>query len=134
MGMDRPIKSTVLCRLQRSAGRHETGDGLHEEGEFVGYFFKTLGFAAFNKNRSAPLLIGRMELLASASPRPLVASREQFWIYAVGIPAVILLLGATWLRLRRLQRVKLTSVAPAPEQELEEWLRNGPAPSRSDPS
>src|ERR1700685_294437 len=61
------------------------GDNLHREGIFVGYFLKTMAYTAYNKNRSSPLLLGRMKWLASTPPAaPLVAERDWFWIGAVG--------------------------------------------------
>ena len=44
------------------------GDNLREEGLFVGYFLKTIGYTASNRNRSSPLLLGRMKWLPSAGP------------------------------------------------------------------
>ena len=46
------------------------GDNVEEEGLFVGYFLKTIAYTAFNRNRSSPLLLGRMKWLASAGPGP----------------------------------------------------------------
>ena len=73
------------------------GDNLHEEGLFVGYFLKTMAYTAYNRNRSSPLLLGRMEWLPSTAPaHPIVGRRDWVWITAVGIPVVLLIVAGTW--------------------------------------
>jgi hypothetical protein len=103
------------------------GDNLQQEGVFVGYFLKTMGYTAFNKNRSSPLLIGRMKWMGStpASP-PIVSRSDWFWISAVGVPLVLILAFGTWFQMfRRSRRFKLPAAA-ADETEMENWFRSGP--------
>jgi hypothetical protein len=110
-----------------------TGDNLQEEGLFVGYFLKTISYTAFNKNRSSPLLLGRMEWLPSAAPaHPLVGRNDWLWIVAVGIPVLLLIAFGTWFQLRRFRRVKLPAAAPADDAEMENWFRNESASSPAD--
>jgi hypothetical protein len=104
----------------------QLGDNLQEDGVFVGYFLKTIAYTAYNKNRSSPLLLGRMKWLGSTPPAPpVVSSSDWFWIGAVGVPLLLLVVFGTWFqRLRSLRRVKLPA-APADEAEMENWFRNG---------
>jgi hypothetical protein len=103
----------------------QLGDNLQEEGLFVGYFLKTIAYTAYNKNRSSPLLLGRMKWLGSTPPAPpVVSGSDWFWIGAVGLPLVLLIVSGTWFQMRRLRRVKLPA-APADEAEMENWFRNG---------
>jgi hypothetical protein len=100
------------------------GEGLHEEGVFVGYFLKDLGFQAFNRNRAVPLLVGRMQRVASAAPAPLVAPSDWRWLWMLAIPLVAIGFSAAWLRLRRGRRTAVPVPAPADEAEMEEWFRS----------
>jgi hypothetical protein len=103
----------------------QLGDNLQEEGLFVGYFLKTIAYTAYNKNRSSPLLVGRMKWLGSTPPAPpVVSSSDWFWIGGIGVPLVLLIASGTWFRMRRLRRVKLPA-ASADEAEMENWFRSG---------
>lgn len=109
------------------------GDNLHEEGVFVGYFLKTMAYTAYNRNRSSPLLVGRMEWLPSTAPvHPIVGRRDWVWITAVGIPVVLLIVAGTWYRMRRSRSVALPAGAPPDEAEMENWFRNTAADKGSD--
>ncbi len=46
----------------------KVGPDVDEEGVFVGYFLKNLSFKAFDMNRSAPLLVGRLTNLPKSAP------------------------------------------------------------------
>jgi hypothetical protein len=108
------------------------GDGLHEEGVFVGYFLKWMAYTAMNKNRSSPLLVGRMKWLPATAPaHPVVARSDWRWIGLVGIPVVLLIGAVTWYRMRRVPPAKLPAAA-TDESEMEDWFRNGTAPSAAD--
>ena len=105
------------------------GDNLREEGLFVGYFLKTIGYTASNRNRSSPLLLGRMKWLPSAGPaRPLVSQSDWSWIAAIGILALVLIALAAWLNRRRVRHAKLPAAAPADERK---W-KTGSATARAD--
>ncbi len=109
------------------------GDNLHEEGVFVGYFLKTMAYTAYNRNRSSPLLVGRMEWLPSTAPaHPIVGRRDWVWITAVGIPVVLLIVAGTWYRMRRSRSVALPAGGAADEAEMENWFRNTAADKGSD--
>ncbi len=109
------------------------GDNVEEEGLFVGYFLKTIEYTAFNRNRSSPLLLGRMKWLASAAPaHPLVGRNDWFWIGAIAVPVLLLIAFGTWFQMRRFRRVKLPAAPPADEAEIENWFRNGSASSPAD--
>jgi hypothetical protein len=111
------------------------GDGVHEEGLFVGYFLKTLAYTAFNKNRSAPLLLGRMKWLsAAATAPPVVGRKDWFWIAVVGVPVVLLIAIGTWYQIRRAGQAHLPPVAPTDEAEMESWFGSGAASSSDEPA
>ncbi len=111
------------------------GDGVHEEGLFVGYFLKTMAYTAFNKNRSAPLLLGRMKWLSTAATAPPVVGRKDWvWITLVGIPVLLLIAFGAWYQIRRFGQVHLPPAAPADDQEMESWFRSGSAPSPDEPA
>jgi hypothetical protein len=109
------------------------GDNLQEEGLFVGYFLKTIAYTAFNKNRSSPLLLGRMEWQGAAAPaHPIVGRNDWFWIGTVGVPVLLFIVFGTWFRMRRVRGVKLPAAWPADEAEMENCFRNGSASSPAD--
>jgi hypothetical protein len=112
------------------------GDGLHQEGVFVGYFLKTMKYTAANTNRSSPLLLGRMKWLSATAPAPPVVGRNDWrWIGLVGIPVVLLIGLVTWYRMGRVPAVKLLPPVPADEAEMENLFRNGtPTPTTNAPS
>jgi hypothetical protein len=100
------------------------GEKLHEEGVFVGYFLKDLGYQALNRNRIAPLLVGRMHRVASAAPSPLIARSDWNWLWMLAIPFVAIGFSAAWLRFRRNRRSAAPVPSPTDEAEMEEWFRN----------
>ncbi len=100
------------------------GEDQHQEGLFVGYFLKDLGFQAFNKNRAAPLLLGRMHRVESAAPAPLIAPSDWNWAWILAVPFVAIGVSAAWLRLRRSRRTAVPVPSPSDEAEMEEWFRN----------
>jgi hypothetical protein len=107
------------------------GEGQHQEGLFVGYFLKDLGYQAFNRNRAAPLLVGRMRRVATAAPAPLVARSDWNWLWAAAVVFVLIGVSVAWLRFRRSRRIAV--VAPpssADEAEMEDWFQRE---GRSDP-
>jgi hypothetical protein len=97
---------------------------VHQEGLFVGYFVKDLGFQAFNRNRAAPLLVGRMQRVESAAPAPLVARSDWGWLWILAIPLLAIGFSAAWLRLRRGRRTAVPVPSPADEAEMENWFRS----------
>ncbi len=110
------------------------GEGQHQEGVFVGYFVKDLGFQAFNRNRAAPLLVGRMQRVESAAPAPLVARSDWKWLWMLAIPFVAIGFSAAWLRFRRNRRSAVPVPSPTDEAEMEEWFRNEGGSRPGDPA
>ena len=104
------------------------GDGLHQEGIFVGYFLKTMKYTASNTNRSSPLLLGRMHWLPTTAPvHPVIARNDWRWIGLVGIPVVLLIGLITWYRMWRVPAIKLPPPVATDEADMENWFRNGTA-------
>jgi hypothetical protein len=99
------------------------GEDLHEEGLFVGYFLKDLGYQAFNRNRSAPLLIGRIHRVAGAAPAPFVARSDWNWLWAIAVLFVLVGFSTAWLRFRRTRRAPVAVSSPTDEAEIEEWFK-----------
>jgi hypothetical protein len=110
------------------------GEGQHQEGVFVGYFLKDLGFQAFNRNRAAPLLVGRMHRVEAAAPAPLIARSDWDWLWMLAIPFVAIGFSAAWLRFRRTRRPAVPVPTPTDEAEMEEWFRNEGGTSPNDPA
>jgi hypothetical protein len=110
------------------------GEKQHEEGLFVGYFLKDLGFQALNRNRIAPLLLGRMHRVASAAPSPLIARSDWKWLWMLAIPFVAIGFSAAWLRFRRNRRSAVPVPSPTDEAEMEEWFRNEGGSRPGDPA
>ena len=128
-------KAPYIAVLSELPSGMKTGDNVHEEGEFVGYFLKTLAYTAFNKNRSAPLLLGRMKWLsAAATAPPVVGRKDWFWIAVVGVPVVLLIAIGTWYQIRRAGQAHLPPVAPTDEAEMESWFGSGAASSSDEPA
>jgi hypothetical protein len=117
-----------VCVFSELPSEMKLGERLHEEGEFVGYFLKDMAFQALNRNRAAPLLVGRMQRVTSA-PAPLVAPSDWNWIWLGAAVFVAIGFSAAWLRFARGRR-SATVVAPSPadEVEMEEWFRNEGGP------
>lgn len=109
------------------------GADVQEEGVFVGYFLKTLSYTAYNAKRSAPLLIGRMiRSTSAATPRPVVARHEWFWILTIGFPLLLVALSGIWFQLYRMRRVKMPNAPRLDESEIEDWFRNGAPRAKTD--
>jgi hypothetical protein len=100
------------------------GEGKQEEGLFVGYFLKDLGYQAFNRNRLAPLLVGRMQRVASAAPAPLVARSDRGWLWGIAVVFVAIGFSAAWLRLKRGRRGAVAAPSTTDETEMEQWFRD----------
>jgi hypothetical protein len=101
------------------------GTGQHQEGVFVGYFLKDMAFQEFNhKKGAAPLLVGRMQRIASAAPAPLIAKSDRRWLWMLAIPFVAIGIVSAWLRLRSGRRATVVVPSPANEAEVEEWFRS----------
>ena len=101
----------------------KVGEELHEEGLFVGYFLKDMGYQAFNKNRSVPLLVGRMHRVAGAAPAPFVARSDWNWLWAIAVVFVLIGFSTAWLRFRRSRRTPVAVSSPTDEAEIEEWFK-----------
>jgi hypothetical protein len=108
------------------------GDGLHEEGVFVGYFLKWMSYTAANSKRSSPLLLGRMKWMPATAPvHPVITRSDWRWLGLVGIPIVLLIGAITWFRMRRVSPAKLPAAAPADDAEMENWFQSGAPGSTS---
>jgi hypothetical protein len=120
-----------VCVFSELPEEMKLGETQHQEGLFVGYFLKDLGYQAFNRNRAAPLLVGRMQRVASAAPAPLVARSDRGWLWGIAIVFVAIGFSAAWLRLRRGRPAGVGAQSPTAEAEMEEWFRNegGTGPS-----
>jgi hypothetical protein len=106
----------------------------HQEGVFVGYFLKDLGYQAFSHNRAAPLLVGRMRRVASAAPAPLVARSDWSWLWMIAVVFIAIGFSAAWLRLRRGRHATVAAPSPTDEAEMEEWFRSEGPHESADPA
>jgi hypothetical protein len=99
------------------------GENIGQDGNFVGYFLKTMAYTdKQGERRASPLLLGRLQLdqrraPATSQPSDLVA----FWqTMAVG-GAVLLLGGASWYWRRHSRRSNAAD--PGKHAETETWLQ-----------
>lgn len=92
------------------------GAEVYEEGVFCGYFLKLMSYAAFDKTRIAPLLIGRMESVPDRPVRP--AEPIPPWLVVAGGGLLVLLIAGSWWLQKHRQR-NLTTPA---DQNAERWL------------
>lgn len=101
------------------------GSEVTQEGVFVGYFLKTLGYTAFDKNRFAPVLIGKIKPVKRRGAGGGAALAPNFnwrdpWLIAAG--GALLAAGAWfWLRRPKSQPVG----APIDDAQVESWLAKG---------
>jgi hypothetical protein len=123
-----------VCVFSELPAEMKLGEKQHEEGVFVGYFLKDLGYQAFNRNRAAPLLVGRMQRVASAAPAPLVAQSDWNWLWIVAVVFVAIAFSVTWLRLRRRPRATVAAPSPTDEAEMEDWFRAEGTDDAANPS
>lgn len=95
------------------------GDPIREEGLFVGYFFKNMGYQSFDKQRGAPVLIGRLERVAAApaAVNPAVERTWFWWTLGIGV-AVMAAMFLLWALRRRAPAAPATA-APA---AFDAWL------------
>ena len=104
------------------------GADVRFEGVFVGYFMKTMGYVAFQKNRSAPLLIGKIRHYGRERPAPggAAVGPKMDWTdpWFLGAAGLVLAAGA-WFWLRRPKARPLGT--PIDDSKVESWLANGNA-------
>lgn len=103
----------------------KVGAEVHEEGVFVGYFLKTMLYTAYDANRAAPLLVGRMRHIAS----PTIARRNatgasDFWTTVVAGGALLIIAGIAFRYYRRRTRIRTSALPGSNEAALEDWLRD----------
>ena len=60
--------SLYVCAFTELPAGMKTGESQHEEGVFVGYFLKDLGYQALKRNHAAPLLVGRLQARSRLPP------------------------------------------------------------------
>ncbi|MGE3317133.1 MAG: hypothetical protein AB7O26_18605 [Planctomycetaceae bacterium] len=102
----------------------KVGAEVHEEGVFVGYFLKTMLYTAYDANRAAPLLVGRLRHITSPTiPRRSASGTSDFWTTVAG-GAIVLIVG--WFVFRYFRRTKYAAELQPPVNEaaLEDWLRD----------
>jgi len=121
-----------VCVFSELPAEMKLGEAQHEEGVFIGYFLKDLGYQAFNHNRLAPLLVGRMQRVASAAPAPLVARSDRGWLWGAALVFVAIGFSTAWLRLKRRRRAPVAAPSPTDEAEMEQWFRVEGATEPSD--
>src|SRR5580700_455523 len=106
-----------VCVFSELPAEMKLGEAQHEEGVFVGYFLKDLGYQAFNRNRAAPLLVGRMQRVASAAPAPLVARSDRGWLWGIALVFVAIGFSAAWLRLKQRRRAPVAAPSPTDDTD-----------------
>ncbi len=108
---------------------------VYAEGIFVGYFLKVLKYgAADEKQRGAPLLIGRIKAVKSG--KTLAAAREEGLMALVAIGAVILVAALLIVTIWRITRKKrglgpALAVQSLPNADVEAWLQDSPGQERT---
>lgn len=106
------------------------GTDVRVELDFVGYFLKTMRYTAFETDRAAPLLIGRIQLPA-VRPPDASGSTNPAWFWAMlllGIPLAALLVWSQSRAHRKSTSESLPDELPTPPGEAAE-----PPGNRSDP-
>ena len=76
------------------------GNEVEVDADFSGYFLKIMAYAAYDKNRGAPLMIGRLHAsrLSSNGDRNVSEVMDQTWFYIVAVIAMLLVGGLLWSR------------------------------------
>jgi hypothetical protein len=109
----------------------------HEEGVFVGYYFKNMRYtAASDKGRVSPLFLGRM---ADAGVGPGARGSSTAgglpWVWLPTIGLIVCLGAWVWFRYSRTSSVSTRVRAVVNEAEVEDWLRQpGADPSTENTS
>ena len=108
------------------------GTDVQAEAVFVGYFLKVMRYQpGMNKDRGAPLLIGRVRAIAGSPHAAARHAGNLTTMLAVG--AAILFISVTFgsllwrLTRRRRPAFAATTQAVRPAAEVEQWLENFPA-------
>ncbi len=132
-GWTEQSNNLYVCAFPELPPGMKTGEAQHEEGVFVGYFLKDLGYQALKRNHAAPLLVGRMRRAESSGPAPLVAQSDWHWVWT-GAAVAFLAIGivVAWLRLRRVSPASVAPPSSTDEAEMEEWFKNEGAAGPSD--
>ena len=112
----------------------KVGADVRFEGVFVGYFMKSMGYVAFQKNRSAPLLIGKIRHYGRELPAGggAAVGPKRNWNdpWFLGVAGLVLAAGA-WFWLRRPKTKPLG--APIDDSTVESWLATGDPVIPDDP-
>ena len=100
----------------------------YSEVVFVGYFLKILGFEAGDqKERGAPMLIGRVKAVGGGRTIAQVRSDGLLAMVAIGIAIIVaaLLIVALWRITRKKRHSTLPVTVPSlPSADVEAWLQN----------
>jgi hypothetical protein len=124
-GWNDQSNALYVCVCSELPAGMKVGEKAHEEGLFVGYFLKGLAYQALNRNQVAPLLVGRIEPVASAEPAPLVGKSDWSWLWwTAGILFVVIGFAVAGLRLRRVRGRPVAPPTPTDEAEMEDWFRS----------
>lgn len=95
------------------------GTDVRGEIVFVGYFLKVMKYTAFETNRGAPLLIGRVQALPSRAPAK-AAPMDPWLLLGIVVAGFIVIAVFMWMQIRssrtkRLRHQRLPTDAPLPE-------------------
>jgi hypothetical protein len=124
-GWNDQSNALYVCVFSELPPEMKLGEKQHEEGVFVGYFLKDLGYQALNRNQLAPLLVGRMEPVASTGPAPLVGKSDWGWVWwTAGVIVVAIGFAAAALRLRKVRHGSVAPPTPSDEADMEDWFRS----------
>jgi hypothetical protein len=76
------------------------GNEVEVDADFSGYFLKIMAYAAYDKNRGAPLMIGRLHAsgLGSGSRENVSEALDETWFYIVAGITLLLVGGYMWSR------------------------------------
>jgi len=102
---------------------YKLGADVPDEGMFVGYFLKWMNYTAFDKTRTAPLLLGRIRRVGPASPvnRGLKLAQSDEWILW-GSGGLIILSVAGWVIFGRLRAARQARPKVDRTQDLDEFF------------
>lgn len=103
------------------------GADVHAEGVFVGYFLKTMAYTAYDVNRAAPLLLGRMKGISNGATAARDKHQEvSIWEWLTGAALIGLVAAWIWWKFGRKTEMPVI-ITPRAEADMEAWLQESPA-------